>query len=63
MRVVVQKSSNAKCVIDNNTYSEIDSGLVLLVGFTFNDDEKVKRILGISQEGLRSLRSRTKPIE
>ena len=35
----------------------------LILKEIFNDDEKVKRILGISQEGLRSLRSRTKPIE
>ena len=35
----------------------------LILKEIFNDDEKVKRILGISQEGLRTLRSRTKPIE
>ena len=35
----------------------------LILKEMFNDDKKVMRILGISQEGLRSLRSRTKPIE
>ena len=41
MKIVVQKSSNANCVIDNKVYSEIDFGLVLLVGFTHSDDEKI----------------------
>ena len=34
----------------------------LLLKEIFNDDEKIKRILGLSQEGLRSIRNRTKPI-
>ena len=35
----------------------------LILKEMFKDDKEVMRILGISQEGLRSLRSRTKPIE
>ena len=37
MRVIVQRASNAKCIIDNKIYSEIDFGFVLLVGFTHID--------------------------
>ena len=39
MRVLVQRCSNAKCVVDNNTISEIDNGLMLLVGFTDTDNK------------------------
>ena len=35
----------------------------LIMKEMYKDDEKVRRILGISPEGLRALRSRTKPIE
>ena len=35
----------------------------LILKEMFKDDKEVMRILGISPEGLRSLRSRTKPIE
>ena len=35
----------------------------LIMKEMYKDDEKVRRILGISPEGLRTLRSRTKPIE
>ena len=43
MRVVVQRSKNASVVVENNIVGKIDSGLVLLVGFTYGDDlEKVK---------------------
>ena len=41
MKVLVQKSSYANVKIDNNIYNEIDNGLVLLVGFTNNDDESI----------------------
>ena len=41
MKVLVQKSGYAACTIDNKLYSEINNGLVLLVGFTQNDDEKI----------------------
>ncbi len=39
MRVVVQRCSNAKCVVDNKNINEIDDGLMLLVGFTDNDNK------------------------
>ena len=35
----------------------------LILNEMFKDDKEVMRILGLSKEGLRSLRSRTKPIE
>ena len=38
MRVLVQRSGNASVVIDKKTVGKIDSGLVLLVGFTEGDD-------------------------
>ncbi len=43
MRVLVQRSGKASVEIDGKTVGSIDSGLVLLVGFTLGDDlEKVK---------------------
>ncbi len=39
MRVLVQRCSNAKCVVKDKLISEIDDGLMLLVGFTDNDNK------------------------
>ena len=52
MRVVIQRTEKASCVIDNKVYSKIDSGLVVLVGFTEGDSIKeinwmVKKILNL----------------
>ena len=42
MRVLVQRSGEASCTVDNKITGKIDSGLVLLVGFTEGDDlEKI----------------------
>ena len=41
MRVLVQKSGYANVSIDNKIYNEIDNGLVIFVGFTHSDDEKI----------------------
>ena len=41
MRVLVQRSNNASCKVDNKIVSKINNGLVLFVGFTNKDDEKV----------------------
>lgn len=41
MRVIVQRCSNAKCNVNNKTISEIDNGLMLLVGFTDSDNKDV----------------------
>ena len=41
MRVIVQRCSNAKCNVNNKTISEIDNGLMLLVGFTDSDNKNV----------------------
>lgn len=38
MRVLVQRSGKASVTIDNEVVGKIDSGLVLLVGFTEGDD-------------------------
>lgn len=40
MRVIVQRCSRAKVVIDNNVHGSIDKGLMILVGFTEGDSEK-----------------------
>lgn len=37
MRVLVQKSRNAKCIVEDQIVGQIDSGLVLFVGFTEGD--------------------------
>ena len=43
MRVLVQRSGSAKVVVDDSVVGSIDSGLVLLVGFTDGDDiDKIK---------------------
>lgn len=40
MRVIVQRCSRAKVVIDNKVHGSIDKGLMILVGFTEGDSEK-----------------------
>lgn len=52
MRVIVQVAKDVKCVIDNKTYSKIDFGYVLLVGFTEGDDlniinKMIKKIINL----------------
>ena len=37
MRVVVQRSKKSEVLVDNKIVGKIDSGLVLLVGFTHTD--------------------------
>ena len=41
MKVLVQRSNNASCTVDDKIISKIDRGMVLFVGFTSNDDEKI----------------------
>ena len=38
MRVLVQRSKQAKCIVDNEVVGQISEGLVLFVGFTEDDD-------------------------
>lgn len=52
MRVIVQVAKDAKCVIENKIYSNIDFGYVLLVGFTEGDDlniinKMIKKIINL----------------
>ena len=52
MRVVVQRVLKASCFIDGNTYSSINKGFLLLVGFTNKDtkaeaDYIAKKIAGL----------------
>lgn len=39
MKVIVQRSKESNVSVDNKLINKIDSGLVLLVGFTEGDDE------------------------
>ena len=39
MKVLVQRCSNAKCTVNDKTVSEIDNGLMILVGFTDTDNK------------------------
>ena len=41
MRVLVQKSLEASVKVDGEILGSIDSGLVLLVGFTEGDNEEI----------------------
>ncbi len=41
MRVVVQRSKQASVQVNDKTIGKIDSGMVLLIGFTQGDDEKI----------------------
>ena len=41
MRIIVQRCDRAKVEVDNKTVGQIDKGLMLLVGFTHTDTEKI----------------------
>lgn len=45
MRVLVQKSKQARCIVDNKTVGQISEGLVLFVGFTEGDSIEQIRYL------------------
>ena len=52
MRVLVQRSLKSSVTVNNKVTGKIDKGLVLLVGFTYNDTEKdidymVKKVLNL----------------
>ncbi|MBE6140749.1 MAG: D-tyrosyl-tRNA(Tyr) deacylase [Firmicutes bacterium] len=52
MKVVVQRSKKSSVAVDGKIVNEIDKGLVLLVGFTHEDDETnidqmVKKIVNL----------------
>ena len=38
MRVVIQRSKNSNCIVDERVVSSIDKGFVILVGFTTDDN-------------------------
>ena len=41
MKVIVQRSKKANVEIEGNINGQLDYGVVLLVGFTYGDDEKI----------------------
>ncbi len=52
MKVIVQRSKQAKCIIDGKVVGEINNGYMLLVGFTHTDtseqiDKMVKKVLNL----------------
>ncbi|MBQ9011847.1 MAG: D-tyrosyl-tRNA(Tyr) deacylase [Bacilli bacterium] len=52
MRVLVQRSKDSKVMVNNEIVGKIESGLVLLVGFTLDDNEKnidylVKKVVNL----------------
>lgn len=53
MRVVVQRVKNASCVIEGSTYSSIEKGYLLLVGFTNGDSTKECDYIAKKISGLR----------
>ncbi len=40
MKILLQRTLNAKVVVENNTVGEIEQGIVLFVGFCFEDINK-----------------------
>ncbi len=40
MRIIIQRVKQASCEIDGKIYSQIEDGLLLLVGFCQGDDER-----------------------
>jgi D-aminoacyl-tRNA deacylase len=53
MKVVVQRSKEAKVTVDGETVGRIERGLVLLVGVTHEDTEEDARYLADKIAGLR----------
>jgi len=52
MRILVQRSLEASCEVNGKIVGKIDNGLVLLVGFTHNDnkdiiDHMIKKVLNL----------------
>lgn len=45
MRVIVQRSGEASCVVSNKCVGHIKSGLMVLVGFTLGDDSNTIKYL------------------
>ena len=45
MKIIVQRSNESNVIIDNEVYNEINSGLVLLVGFTKGDNLETIKFL------------------
>lgn len=43
MRVLLQVVQNASCVIDEKTFSSINKGFLLFVGFTSTDNEEIMK--------------------
>lgn len=41
MRVVVQKTKEASVIVDDKLINKIDSGLMILIGFTQGDNEQI----------------------
>ncbi len=53
MKVVVQRVSTAKCIVDNKITGSINKGFMLLVGFTDGDNEEKMQKMAKKIAGLR----------
>lgn len=53
MRVVVQRVSKAKCLVENEITGQIDKGFLLLVGFTHTDTAHEIELLAKKVAGMR----------
>ena len=45
MKAVIQRVRNSELVIDNNLYSKIDNGLLVLLGVTHDDTKEEAKVL------------------
>lgn len=59
MRVVVQRSKEAKVIVDGETVATIERGIVVLVGVTHEDTEQDARYLAEKIAGLRIFEDET----
>ena len=41
MRVLISRVNNASVKVNNKTVGKIDKGLLVLVGFTYGDNEEI----------------------
>jgi D-tyrosyl-tRNA(Tyr) deacylase len=53
MKIVVQRTKEAKVTVDGNTVGEIEQGLLLLIGITHDDTEKELQFLADKVVNLR----------
>ncbi len=63
MRALVQRVSQASVEVDGRTVAAVDTGLLVLLGVTHDDDEQRARKLAAKIAGLRVLRGERSVLE